>query len=286
VPGVAPSFDAIDAANVGAAIIMNGMTPHLAITRDVSPDFGACELTHLERVPIDVDRARAQHRAYEQALMDAGYRIERLAAGHDLPDSVFVEDVAIVFDEVAIVTRPGAASRRAEVPAVATALAPHRRLEMITPPGTIDGGDVLVVGRHVFVGRSSRTNADAIHQVRGLLKPFGYQVREVEVSGCLHLKSAVTAVGDDLLLANPDWIDCAPLLREHQCAVIELDPAEPFAANALRLADRVILPAAFPRTAARLRARGLRVETVDVSELAKAEGAVTCCSVLVEESRA
>jgi dimethylargininase len=266
--------------------MMGGMTPRLAITRDVSPAFAACELTHVERVPIDVGLARAQHRAYEHALMDAGYRIERLAAAEDMPDSVFVEDVAVVFDEIAVIMRPGAPSRRAEVPAIATALSAHRRLEMISPPGTIDGGDVLVVGRQVFVGRSSRTNADAAQQMRILLKPLGYQVWEVEVTACLHLKSAVTVVADDLLLSNPAWIDCTALLRGHQFTLIDLDPAEPFAANALRLADRVLMPAAFPRTADRLRARGLHVEAVEVSEFAKAEGAVTCCSVLVEGSRA
>ena len=253
----------------------------VAITREVSPNLAACELTLQARVPIDIGAARAQHAAYETALGDAGYAIERLPADEGLPDSVFVEDAAVVFDELAIITRPGAESRRAEVPAVAVALERHRRLEFILPPGTVDGGDVLVAGRRVFVGRSTRTNADAIAQMRRMLMPFGYTVCQLDVHDCLHLKSAATALDATLLLVNPDWI---PRGAFDGFETIAVDPAEPHAANALRLADRVIFPSAFPRTAERLVARGLRVVTVHASELAKAEGAVTCCSVIVGQT--
>lgn len=149
------------------------MASLLAITRAVSSAIAECELTHLERVPIDLKAARDQHREYEHALADAGYVIERLDADTDMPDSVFIEDVAVVFDELAILTRPGAESRRLETPAVAAVLARHRRCERIEPPATIDGGDVLVVNRRVFVGQSSRTNQAAVQQVEGLLRPFG-----------------------------------------------------------------------------------------------------------------
>ena len=250
----------------------------MALTREVSSGLAGCELTHLPRLSIDVALARRQHAAYEHALRDAGYTVERLEASPEMPDSVFIEDVAIVFDELAIVTRPGAESRRAEVPAVAEALQRFRPVRVIQPPGTIDGGDVLVAGRQVFVGLSTRTNADAARQMREMLAPLGYTVREARVRGCLHLKSAVTAIAGDMLLANLAWIERG-LFDGFE--VVEIDASEPMAANALRVGDRVIYPTAFPRTADRLAARGLTVSFVDASEVAKAEGAVTCCSLIV-----
>jgi dimethylargininase len=254
------------------------MPAGVAITRAVSAGLAACELTYQARVPIDVEVARRQHRGYEQALCDAGYRVEQLASDAAMPDAVFVEDLAVVFDEVAILTNPGAESRRREMPAIADALRPYRPLAAIDPPGTIDGGDVLVAGRHVFVGRSTRTNADAVAQMRRILTPFGYTVVETAVRECLHLKSAVTAIDGDRLLVNPAWIDRAAF---DGFDLVEVAPEEPSAANVLRLTDRVIAASAFPRTAARIAALGVRVERVDASELAKAEGAVTCCSLII-----
>jgi len=252
----------------------------IAITREVSPAFAQCELTHLRRVPIDVDLARAQHDAYENALEDAGCRIDRVPADASMPDSVFIEDAALVFDELAVVTRPGAASRRAETPAVAEALARYRPVCTIQAPGTMDGGDVLTTGRRVFVGVSTRTSRDAIAQLARMLAPHGYSVHEVDVRGCLHLKSAVTAIGDGVLLINPSLVSKAAFA---DCELVDVDAREPMAANAVRLRDRVIYPTSFPRTAERLVQRGLNVVTVDVSELQKAEGAVTCCSVILRE---
>ena len=250
----------------------------VALTRDVSDAFEACELTHLPRAPIDVVRARAQHEAYERALTALGCRVERLAATDQMPDSVFIEDTAVVVDEVAIVTRPGAPSRRVETAAVEQALAAHRPVVRIEPPGTVDGGDVLVAGRWVFVGLSTRTNRDGIEQMRRHLEPFEYDVPAVAVSEALHLKSVVTAVGDHTLLINSKWAaaDCFPGFD-----LIEVDPQEPFAANAVRVSDALVYPESFPRTRDRLIARGFDVSTVDVSELQKAEGAVTCCSILI-----
>jgi dimethylargininase len=250
----------------------------IAMTREVSPAFGGCELTHLSRVPIDVDLARAQHDAYENALEDAGYRIDRLPSGADMPDCVFIEDAALVFDEIAVVTRPGAVSRRGETAAVAEALTRYRSVRTIEAPGTMDGGDVMAAGRRVFVGVSTRTNREAIAQFRRMLAPHGYTVHEVDVRGCLHLKSAVTAVGDDVLLINPALVARASFPGYD---FVEVDPAEPMAANAVRLRDRLIYPLAFPRTAERLSRRGMNIVAVDVSEIAKAEGAVTCCSLIV-----
>jgi dimethylargininase len=250
----------------------------LALTRAISPAIVRCELTHLTRVPIDLDRARTQHAAYERALAAMGCAVERLEAGDEMPDSVFVEDTAIVFDEVAIVTRPGAESRRGETEAVARALQPHRPIVHIEPPATIDGGDVLTVGRFVFIGRSSRTNAAAVEQLRRALAPFGYRVSDVPVDCCLHLKSAATALDDETLLINPDWVrpdgfGSLNTLRVHRL--------EPTGANVLRIGSKLLYGAAFPRTCDALVTRGYHVGTVDVSELAKAEGAVTCCSLIV-----
>ena len=263
------------------AAIMTPMPAAVAITRDVSPALAGCELTFQDRVPIDVAVARAQHGAYERALAGAGYRVEHLEADASMPDSVFVEDLAVVFDELAILTRPGAESRRSEMPAIAAALAPYRSLQSIEAPGTVDGGDVLVAGKTVFVGRSTRTNAAAVAQMRRILAPFGFVVIETAVRQCLHLKSAVTALDDRRLLVNPEWIDAAAFDGFELIAV----PAdEPAAANVLRLADRIVAARAFPRTADRLGLLGLRVERVEAGELAKAEGAVTCCSLLVQGS--
>lgn len=249
-----------------------------AYTRPVTAAIARCELTHLERIAIDVDVARAQHRSYERALVEAGCVVKRIDADQEWPDAVFIEDTAVVLDEVAIVARPGAAPRRAETDGVERALAAHRAVKRIEAPGTLDGGDVLCAGRHIFVGCSSRTNAAAIQQLQSMARGFGYDVRPVAVSGCLHLKSAVTAVAADTLLLNRAWIPDANL---DGFDLIDIDADEPFAANTLRIDDRLIHAAAFPRTRERLERQGYDVLSVDLSELAKAEGAVTCCSLLV-----
>ena len=248
-----------------------------AITRELSPAIARCELTHLAREPLDYSRALAQHAAYQQLLAALGVQVTRLPAEPDLPDAVFVEDTAIVLDELAVITHPGAPSRRAEVAAVEAALRPWRRLVHITAPATLDGGDVLQVGRNLYVGLSSRSNLAAVEQLRQVLAPLGYRVEPVQVRGCLHLKSAVTAVHAGLLVLNPAWCDKAAF---GDIATIETDPTEAFGANVLRLDSSVIMGAAYPKTAARLRAHGVVVHTLDLSELAKAEGAVTCCSLV------
>ncbi len=259
----------------------------LAITRDISPNFNQCELTHLARTPIDVELARQQHRAYQAALRELGCEVIDLPAEPDLPDSVFVEDVAIVLDEVAIITRPGAASRRPEAELIAEALKPYRELRYIAAPGTIDGGDVLRVGRSLYVGLSSRSNSPGIEQMQQHLAPFGYAVRDVKVTGCLHLKSAVTQVAADTLLINPQWVDQAYF---QGWRLIEVDPDEPGAANAVWAdwpgrADRgVIYPSNYPKTRQRLIEHGIAVIGVDASEVQKAEGAVTCCSLIFQKS--
>jgi dimethylargininase len=191
---------------------------------------------------------------------------------------VFVEDAAVVVDEIAIVARPGAASRRGEVPTVEAALAELRPIARIESPGTLDGGDVLRIGRRLWVGRSGRTNAEGARQLAVLLAPFGYDVRETSFTGCLHLKTAATGAADDLVVVNPAWIDPALFDPLRHVAV---HPEEPFAANVLRLDGTVFVPADAPRTIERIGAHGIQVAPLDMSELAKAEGGLTCCSVLV-----
>jgi dimethylargininase len=254
----------------------------MALTREISPAIRQCELTHLTRTPIDLERARAQHSAYEWALVDAGCTVRRLDTTDTMPDSVFVEDVAIVCDEIAIAARPGAETRRPETMAIALWLRNVRPMRSIAAPGTLDGGDVLIAGRNVFIGLSARTNQTGATQLREMLEPIGYRVRTVGVDGCLHLKSAVTAVGPETLLINADWV---PRDAFSDFDLIDIDPAEPYAANALAIADRVIYPTAFPRTRRKLEHRGFRVIAIEMDELAKAEGAVTCCSLIFELGR-
>ena len=251
-----------------------------ALARELSPAIARCELTHLAREPIDYERAVGQHDAYLQLLASHGVNVSRLAAAAELPDAVFVEDTAVIVDELAVITRPGAESRRPELAAVRDALQAWRPIARITAPATLDGGDVLQVGRTLYVGLSSRSNALGASQLHALLAPFGYQVQTVQVSGCLHLKSAVCAINDSLLLINPAWCDASVF---GAIARIETAAEEPFAANVLRLDDCVIMAAGFSRTAERLRAERVIVQTVDLSELAKAEGAVTCCSLVFPE---
>ena len=249
----------------------------VAITRGVSARIAACELTHLNRNAIDVDLARAQHRAYEDALAQLGCRVDSLPALDDLPDSVFVEDVAVVLDEIAVITRPGAESRRPEAALIAPALANYRRVTFIQSPGTLDGGDVLRIGRRIFVGQSGRSSESGIEQLRTVAWPYGYTVTVVPVRGCLHLKSAITEVAPGAVLVNPEWVDGSAF---GHVTTIEVDPGEPYGANGLLVGGRLIYPDSFPATRRRLEDAGVDVVPVDVSELQKAEGAITCCSLV------
>jgi len=249
----------------------------IALTRGVSPDVGRCQLTHIAREPIDYSTAVAQHAAYEQCLADLGCEVTRLSPGIGLPDAVFIEDTAIVLEELAVITRPGAPSRRREGPDVADALRHYRPLSTLRGPGTLDGGDVLVVDHTLYVGHSTRTDAAGAGELQRLVGPYGYTTRRVVVGKSLHLKSAVTAVAEGTLLVNPECVDTA--IFQGMC-LLEVDPAEPFGANAVRIGDTILYPSAYERTRRRLEAEGLTVRPVDASELAKAEGGVTCCSLI------
>lgn len=250
-----------------------------AITRPVSPTITDCDLAFHARQPIDPARAARQHDTYCDLLRSLGAQVVVLPAAPELPDAVFVEDTAVVVDELAVITTPRMPARQREVPSVAEALAAYRPLHHLEGTATLEGGDVLRIGRAIYVGRSERTNDEGIAQVTAVLTPHGYTVAPVEMQGCLHLKSAVTAVGNHTVLVNPHWLDLAPFARYE---VVPIAPEEQGAANAVLIGDAVLLPASFPRTRALLEARGIRVHVVDVSELQKAEGAVTCCSILFE----
>ena len=253
--------------------------PMVALVRDVSPSLADCVLTHLGRVYIDFDRAVAQHQLYCVALQELGARVEAIAQLPDAPDAVFVEDTAVVVDEVAVITRPGVASRAGETESTAVALTRYRPLLRLSEEATLEGGDVMRVGRTLYVGRSGRTNQAGVDQLGALLAPWGYLVQPVDLRGCLHLKTACTFVPPHYILANPAWVD--PEIFAGQ-TVIAVDDDEPFCANTLTLNGVTLVPGQWPRTAAILRAHGIHTRDVDLSELAKAEGALTCSSVIVE----
>ena len=250
----------------------------LAITRDVSPRFNECEITHIERAPINLEIARAQHHGYVQALKGLGCAVLELPAETDLPDSVFVEDTAVILPDVALLTRPGADSRKPETDSIARALAPYREIVRITAPAAVDGGDVLVLGMDIFVGMSTRSNGEAVRQMNDLLDRYGYRVHGVELKDCLHLKSAVTHAGDSTLLINRGWVDT---VHFQGFRLIDIDPSEPYAANCLAVNGAVVYPTAFPKTGKRLEEAGFKVRAIPMDELAKAEGAATCCSLIV-----
>jgi dimethylargininase len=254
-----------------------------AITRAVSPGIINCELTFVARQPIELAKAEEQHRAYQQLLQKLGARVISLPAEPALPDSMFVEDPAIVLDELAIILPLGTESRRPEAASIAQTLANFRKLACVDLPGTAEGGDIFRVGRRLFAGLSTRTNAEGIRQLATILAPYGYEVVSVAVTGCLHLKSTVTYIGRNTLLANRGWFDTQPFSGFEW---IDVAPEEPHAANALAIGSTVIFPASFPRTRARLEARGFHVTPLDISELQKAESGLTCSSLLFDAAQA
>lgn len=238
-----------------------------------------CELSFIERTPIDLARAQEQHEAYERLLAKLGARVISLPAEGELPDSIFVEDPALVLDELAVILPLGTESRRREASLLAAELAKFRKLEYVQLPGTLEGSDVLQIGRKLFVGLTMRSNAEGIGQLSAILKPHGYEVITVAVTGCLHLKSAVTYIGENTLLANRKWFDAAPFEGYEW---IDVDSSEAHAANALALGGTVIFPASFPKTRGRIESRGFRVAPLDISELQKAESGLTCSSLLFD----
>ena len=250
-----------------------------AITRKVSSSLVNCELSFIEREPIDMEKARAQHQAYESLLEKSGAKVISLPEERDLPDSMFVEDPAIVLDEVAVICTLGTETRRKEAASIAAALEPYRKLAHVKLPGVLEGGDVLHVGKKIFVGLTQRSNADGIRQLAVIIGNYGYDLTAVPVTGCLHLKSAVTYLGRNTLLGNREWFHWK---RFEGFDWVDVDPAEPHAGNALAVGESIVFPASFPKTRARIEARGFRVEPLDIAELQKAESGLTCSSLLFD----
>ena len=255
----------------------------IAFVREVARSLARCELTFLARTPIDVPQAQRQHAHYVAELSALGCRIEWLPPLAEQPDGVFVEDAAVLVPEVAVVTRPGVASRRDEVESVAAALTQHVALRRVTDPACLEGGDVLRIGRTLYVGASGRSNAAGVAQLAAALQPFGYAVREVALHGCLHLKSAATFIPPNVLLVNPSWVDPSAF---DVGVVIAVHPEEPYAANTLTLRGLTLVSSAYPRTQRALEAAGIVTRALDVSELHKAEAALTCLSLLLPPSAA
>lgn len=250
----------------------------IAIIRPVSRSIQDCELTHVDRSPICARTAQIQHEAYAGVLRSLGVEVIELPALHDHPDAVFVEDTVVVVDELAVLARPGAASRRGEVESMRACIESFRDVSEIASPATLEGGDVIQMGRTIYVGRSTRTSDEGINQLRELLEPFDYDVVAVPVPGALHLKTACAPLGDEHLIANGNWVDTS---RFKDVDVVEVHEDEPFAGNAVVIGDTVIFASQYPRTAERLRNVGLTLELIETTELAKAEGSLTCKSVLL-----
>jgi dimethylargininase len=253
-----------------------------AITRAVSPSIANCELTYLSRERIDATKAMQQQKDYERCLADLGLKVISLPPEPDFPDSVFVEDTAVVVDEVAVIPTMGARSRRREVETIAPVIADYRPLKFITGNGTLEGGDVVMVERQCYVGISTRTNVEGIAQLDSFLTPYNYQVIPMQVTGCLHLTTGFSYLGRQTVLANRSWVD---LSEVRGFEIIDVHPEEPWAANALLIGGVVVLTASSRRTAAMLRERGFDVRTVDVSELEKAEAGLTCMSIIFDGSK-
>ena len=250
-----------------------------ALTRKVSSSLAKCELSFIARQPIDLEKARAQHHAYEQLLGELGARMISLPEEPDLPDSMFVEDPAIVLDEIAVILPLGTEARRKEAASLAAALEKYRTLTRVKLPGTLEGGDVLRIGKKIFVGITKRSNAEGIRQLAVIVERYGYEVMAIPVTGCLHLKSAVTYLGRNTLLANRGWFDPK---RMQGYEWIDVVPSEPHAANALTISDAVIFPASFPKTQQKIEAAGFHLRPLDISELQKAESGLTCSSLLFD----
>ncbi len=250
----------------------------IALTHLPSPNMQSCERTFVPQTAIDPVLAREQHAAYCQALRDCSAQVVTLNVNEPMADAAFIEDTAIVLDEVAVLCSMGAASRRAEPANMEPVLRQYREIQHIERPATIEGGDVLRVGRTLLVGQSCRTNAAGISLLAAIVDRHGYKVTPIPVRGCLHLKTACTALADGRLLINPAWIDASALAGYE---LIHVPEAEPWGANVALVRNRVLLAAEHAQTAELIDGLGFDTQTIELSEFAKAEGGVTCLSLLI-----
>lgn len=252
-----------------------------AMVHEPSPKMNEALRTFVDVQPIDLERVRHQHAEYRRALERAGAEVVVLDVNIGHADAVFIEDTAVVLDEIAVLASMGAPSRRAEVDGVEAVLRRHRSdIVRIEAPATLEGGDVLRVGRTLFVGATGRTNAAGFEALARIAGGHGYDVRRVSVHGCLHLKTACTALPDGTMLVNARWVDTRDLGER---ALLHVADDEPDAANVVLIGERVVMAAAHPRTAESIRSRGFDIDTVDISEFAKAEGSATCLSLIVQK---
>lgn len=239
-------------------------------------------MLHVPRQEFNIETATRQHAAYIAALAAAGVIVTVLPEEPELPDSTFVEDAVIMLDEAAVICRLATASRAPEAERIEHEIARFRPIYRIVGPGTIEGGDVLRIGKTIYVGISGRTNKEGIRQLDKIVRRYGYQVVEVSVTGCLHLKTGVTSPAEDVLIANADWIDLSPF----GCfEILRVPVTEPWGANTLAINGEVLVAESSPLTADLLEAKGLRVKRLGISEFQKAEAGLTCLSVLYSAPR-
>lgn len=253
-----------------------------AITRAVSRHIARCELTFRQREPVDYERAVRQHAAYCDLLRRHCAEVIELEASDANPDCCFVADTAVVFEELAVIASMGASSRRDETSAVEKTLSAHRQFRRIAPPATLDGGDVVIIRKQIFVGHSRRTNYQGIEALARIVRPFGYDVTPVAVTGSLHLTTACSVLNEETVLLNPRWIDVAPFARFW---VLPVPEDEPWAASTMRVGKRVCIEAAAPRTLELVGQHcGADVDVLDISEFRKAEGSLSCLSILFQDA--
>lgn len=246
------------------------------ITHLPSSSLEQCELTFVNSEPIDIKKAQKEHESYREMLKSCGANVIVKDDNIDLPDSVFVEDPIIVFDEVAVLTSMGVESRRKESSSMEKIFAKYREIKRIELPSKIEGGDVLKIGKRIFVGKSARTNAQGIRDLREILTPYGYEVIAVKVAGCLHLKTGCTALDEDTILINPDWVDSKVFAGFRQIVVPK---EEPFGANILKINDTICMNEAFAKTIEVVKSLGYEIKSTDITEFVKAEAGLTCMSV-------
>jgi dimethylargininase len=249
----------------------------VALVRRPSSKMAEGITTHIDRVPADSALAARQHAAYVDAVADAGWNVREVPAADDLPDCAFVEDTVVVFDDLAVVTRPGAVGRRPEVAATEEVVRSlGLQLARIEDPGTLDGGDILQVGDTVYAGRGGRTNAEGIRQLRRHAATRGRTVVPVALRDVLHLKSAITALPDGTFIASDmSRYDPAPF------PTLRVVPEEAGSHVVLMGGGTILMSASAPRSAEMFDDLGFDVITVDIGEFEKREGCVTCLSVLV-----
>ena len=254
-----------------------------AITRAVSRNINGCELTFKQRESLDYEKAVRQHASYCALLTRCGAEVLSLEAHDENPDCCFVADTAVVLEEVAVIASPGAPSRRGEVKAVEEILSAHREVAHIKSPATLDGGDVVLLGKRIFVGRSNRTNSQGIESLTRIARSLGYNVTPVSVMGSLHLTTACSVLDEETVLLNPRWIDATPFARYW---VLNVPDDEPWSANTMRVGASVCVEAGAPRTLELVNKHCREVEVLDISEFRKAEGSLACLSILFQDTRA